>query len=168
MKTGVFDPWYGLKYLAEQQATAEIEVQQAAAPSQRTPIRASDCGPEADARRKQFMADIKSREANLVALEKQKFAAQATDRERTFVHWLYKLWDEAYWIHTIQQFPNGKPMNQQSQHKLHIWLIFISAINRRMWGDGKKSGDGDYGSVGSNWDSWDNVDGNAGNMGRQG
>ena len=91
-------------------------------------------GPEADAKRKAFGERIRRRQAAFDAREKEKLDAAHTKREDTFAYWLSRLWEEAYWIHTVQQFPNGKPLIEQSRLRRQIWMTFISAMEQRMWG----------------------------------
>jgi len=102
---------------------------------------------DADSKRAALVERIRAREVALKASEEQKFETAITNREKTFVYWLWKLWEEAQWIHTVQQFPDGRPMKEQSQHRRHVWLILISGINRRMWGNESESEEEDLGAT---------------------
>jgi len=77
---------------------------------------------------------IQERDQELLGIIDDEMQIAATARERQFVKDLERLWRQAIWITTINQFPDGKPLLSQLVHDVEVWEIFIGAINRRMAG----------------------------------
>jgi len=77
---------------------------------------------------------IQERDQELLGIIDDEMQIAATPRERQFVKDLERLWRQAIWITTINQFPDGKPLLSQLVHSVEVWEIFIGAINRRMAG----------------------------------
>lgn len=77
---------------------------------------------------------IQERDQELLGIIDDKMQIAGTPRERQFVKDLERLWRQAIWIMTINQFPDGKPLLSQLVHDVEVWEIFIGAINRRMAG----------------------------------
>ena len=77
---------------------------------------------------------IQERDQELLGIIDEEMQIAATARERQFVKDLERLWRQAIWITTINQFPDGKPLLSQLVHDVEVWETFIGAINRRMAG----------------------------------
>ena len=73
---------------------------------------------------------IQERDQELLGIIDDEMQIAATARERQFVKDLERLWRQAIWITTINQFPDGKPLLSQLVHNVDVWEIFIGAINR--------------------------------------
>jgi len=66
---------------------------------------------------------------------KRELAMRMLDpRERQFTRDLTNFFTQARWILTIQQFPDGKPLVEQTPWQLRMWSIFIDAIEARKAG----------------------------------
>ena len=55
-------------------------------------------------------------------------------RERQFAADLRRFFTEARWMVFIKQFPDGRPMLEQTAWHLELWSIFVQAIEARMAG----------------------------------
>ena len=136
MREGVLDPWYGVIATAEAEAAVEATAEQ----PKREPIVLSSAKPDAKAHAA-FLERIQAGAAVVEEKRDEKVDARQTPREAAFAMYIRKFWKHATWMVMTLQFPDGKPLQEQSQHHLDLWNIFISAINRRMSGDKGSSQD---------------------------
>lgn len=59
-------------------------------------------------------------------------------RERRFAADLSRFFVQARWIMIVRQFPDGRPLLEQTEWHLAMWRIFIEAIEARMAGAGQQ------------------------------
>jgi len=79
---------------------------------------------------------IQERDQELLGIIDDEMQIVATPREQQFAKDLERLWRQAIWITTINQFPDGKPLLSQLIYDVEIWEIFVGVINQRMAGGG--------------------------------
>lgn len=89
--------------------------------------------------RAEFLARVKRREAELQERVARALAGYMTPREQFFQRLLYGFWRDVQWmldgnLGFSGQFPNGKPLWQQSPWQVAVWTLFIGAIRERAYG----------------------------------
>lgn len=127
---------------ATAEADANTETLQERPDREPVTVQAGEEGEEAEAKKEEFLQRVQEHEEKAEAKYEEKVETYMTDRERLFASYLTRMWRQAQWIETMQEFPDGKPLCDQKQWHLSIWNIFIRAINRRRYGK-KPDQDGD-------------------------
>lgn len=105
----------------------------------------ADSAGASEQKRRRFFDALESGEKRYAAELERAQEELKTDREGYFARFIERGFTEAWWIMRTGQFPDGRPMVEQSPVKLGMWAQLIDAIDAHTWG-GATEGDPDVGT----------------------
>ena len=123
-----------VRFAARKRAEAELATQN----EDRPRIEVGAAASEEDKRR--FLQRIEEDAAKLAELTEH-YAAQGDAPWDAYLNVLVRrLWLEACWLDRTGQYPNGRPMIEQSYWRLEIWALVINGLARFAAGTDKDEG----------------------------